>query len=208
MIMPYNRNRIYKRPFREVMILAIRVLKGQEIDITKNNPGLKKIKITLGWKVTKSDKIKYDFDSSVFLCNEQGKMVDNKHFVFYNNKTDPSESVIHLGDDKTGEKGEEGIIILLDEIPVEVCKLVFVVSIHEGKKKNQNFGQVDSSCLKILDEENAEELIRFDLKNEFSSETAIIIGEMYKKNEEWKFKTKGLGFSEGLKSIIMYYKTM
>ena len=100
----------------------------------------------------------------------------------------------------------QNIIILLEKIPIEVSKLVFAVSIHEGEKKNQNFGQVESSCLKILDGENNEELIRFDLKNEFSSETGIIIGEMCKKNEEWKFKTKGLGFPEGLKGIVMYHK--
>ncbi len=186
--------------------MAIKVLKGQEIDITKNNPGLKKIKITLGWNLNEKEKRKYDFDSSVFLCNEQGKAISNKHFVFYNNRYDPSGAVTHLGDNKTGEEGEEEIIILLEKIPIEVSKLVFAVSIHEGEKKNQNFGQVESSCLKILDGENNEELIRFDLKNEFSSETGIIIGEMCKKNEEWKFKTKGLGFPEGLKGIVMYHK--
>lgn len=184
------------------------MLKGQEIDITKNAPGLKKIKITLGWNLSEKDKTKYDFDSSVFLCNKKGKAISNKHFVFYNNKHDPSGAVSHLGDNKTGEEGEEEIIILLEKIPTEVCKLVFAVSIHEGDKKNQNFGQVESSCLRILDGEDNEELIRFDLKNEFSSETGIIIGEMYKIDDEWKFKSKGLGFPEGLRGIIMYHDLM
>lgn len=186
--------------------MAIKVLKGQEIDITKSNPGLKKIKITLGWNLNEKEKIKYDFDSSVFLCNEQGKALSSKHFVFYNNTSDPSEAVVHLGDNKTGEEGEEEIIIFLEKIPIEVCKLVFAVSIHEGDKKNQNFGQVDSSCLKIIDGETEEEIIMFDLKNEFSSETGIIIGELYKKNDEWIFKTKGLGFPEGLKGIVMFHQ--
>jgi tellurium resistance protein TerD len=188
--------------------LAVRVLKGQEIDVTKNNPGLNKIKITLGWNIDKNKKINFDFDSSVFLCNDLGKAISSKHFIFYNNKQDPSGSVIHHGDYKTGEEGEEEIVINLEKLPSEVYRLVFAVSIHEGKKKKQSFGQVENSYLKILDEEKKEELIRFDLKNEFSNETGIIIGSMYKKNEEWKFKTEGLGFPEGLRDIVIHHGLM
>ncbi len=188
--------------------MAVRVLKGQEIDITKNNPGLNKIKITLGWNIDKNKKINFDFDSSVFLCNDFGKAISSKHLIFYNNKQDPSGSVIHHGDYKTGEEGEEEIVINLEKLPSEVYRLVFAVSIHEGKKKKQSFGQVENSYLKILDEEKKEELIRFDLKNEFSNETGIIIGSMYKKNEEWKFKTEGLGFPEGLRDIVIYHGLM
>ncbi len=188
--------------------MAVRVLKGQEIDITKNNPGLRKIKIALGWDIKKEDNNKFDFDSSVFLCNLEGLALSSKHFVFYNNKQDPSGSILHLGDNKTGEEGEEEIIVYLDKLPSEVHKIVFAVSIHEGEKKKQNFGQVESSYLKIIDDEKNDELIRFDLKNEFSMETGIIIGSIFKKNDEWKFKTEGLGFPEGLRDIVIFHGLM
>ena len=185
--------------------MAVRILKGQEIDITKNNPGLKKINIALGWEINKKEKNQYDFDSSVFLCNKDGIALSSRHFVFYNNKQDPFGAVVHLGDNKTGEEGEEEIVIYLEKIPSEVWKLVFSVSIHEGERKKQNFGQVQSSYLKIMDGEKNEELVRFDLKNEFSLETGIIIGEMYKVNDEWKFKTDGTGFPEGLRGIVIHH---
>lgn len=188
--------------------MAVKVLQGQEIDITKNNPGLKTIRVTLGWDINRKDKRKFDLDSSVFLCSEEGYALSSKHFIFYNNTVDPSGSVRHLGDNKTGEDGEEVIIICLEKLPADVQKIVFAVSIHEGDKKQQSFGQVDRSYLRIMDDSRREELIRFDLKSEFSSETGIIIGEMYQKENEWKFKTEGVGFPDGLRGIVHHHGLM
>ncbi len=185
--------------------MAVKILSGQEIDITKNRPGLRVVKIALGWEMDSDKKLSFDLDSSVILCNDEGQAIDSSHFIFYNNNTDPAGSVLHLGDNKSGGSEEEEIIVFLDKIPLSASKLVFVISIYEGLEKKQNFGQIENSYLKIIDKEADDEMIRFDLSSLSSQDTGLIIGELYKVEEEWSFRTSGMGFLEGLKEIIKYY---
>lgn len=185
--------------------MAVKILQGQEIDITKNRPGLKVIKIALGWELDPDKQNTFDLDSSVVLCGNEGKAIDSGHFIFYNNNTDPAGSVLHLGDNKSGGSEEEEIIIFLDKIPPSVSKLAFVISIYDGPEKQQNFGQIENSYLKIIDKDGDDEMIRFDLSSVSSEDTGLIIGELCKEEEEWKFRTSGRGFTQGLKEIIKYY---
>lgn len=185
--------------------MAVKILKGQEIHITKNRPGLKIIKIALGWEMDLEKQLVFDLDSSVVLCCQDGKAIDSKHFVFYNNSKDPAGSVLHLGDSKAGGSEEEEIIVFLDKIPHLVSRLIFAISIYQGLEKKQSFGQIENSYLKIIDKEADEEMIRFDLSDVSSEDTGLIVGELYKEEEEWKFRTSGLGFVKGLEDIIKYY---
>lgn len=185
--------------------MAVRVLRGQEIAITKNNPGIKKIRVKLGWDFHSVKNKSLDLDSSLFLCNNKGVALSSKHFIFYNNLEDPYGAVFHLGDCKTGRDGEEEIIIELHKFPAEVEKIVFAASIYDGEKNNNYFGQVQCSYLKIIDDSTQEEMMRFDLKESFSSETAIILGHMYRDGEEWFFKTDGRGFKDGLRGIVLHH---
>ena len=185
--------------------MAVRLLKGQEIAITRNYPGLRRLNVSLGWNLSCCGKEHYDLDSSVFLCDAKGRALSSRHFVFYNNPADPGGAVAHLGDNRTGAGKNEEILIDLEKLEPGVVRMVFAVTIHNGEDRKQSFGQVDNSYLRILDESSGEEIVRFDLKNDFSSETGIIIGEICREGQEWKFRADGQGFSGGLRNIVMHH---
>lgn len=188
--------------------MAINLTKGQKIDLTKTNSGLNKIMAGLGWDTNKySGGQAFDLDVSVFLLDENEKAAAESHFIFYNNKKDSYGAVEHLGDNLTGEGSgdDEQVLITLDKIPENVNKLVFTVSIHEAEQRRQNFGQVSNSFIRIVDTETNTELLKFDLGEEFSIETSIIIGELYRYNGEWKFNAIGGGFHGGLAALCSNY---
>lgn len=188
--------------------MAISLKKGQKVDLTKTNPGLKNILIGLGWDTNKYDGGKdFDLDSSVFLLNGEGKVRNDDDFVFYGNLKHVSGAVEHLGDNLTGagEGDDEQIKIDLSKVPEGIEKIDFTVTIYEAEERKQNFGQVENAFIRVVNEATGEELIRYDLGEDFSTETAVVIGELYRNKGEWKFNAIGSGFSGGLASLGKNY---
>jgi tellurium resistance protein TerD len=184
--------------------MAVSLKKGQKVDITKSNPGLTKIFAGLGWDTNKYDGGKaFDLDAAAFLVGADGKAAAESDFVFFNNKTHSSGAVIHCGDNTTGEGDgdDEEIIIDLNLVPANVEKVVFTVTIFEGEERGQNFGQVSNAFIRIVNEQTREELIRYDLGEDFSIETAVVVGELYRNAGEWKFNAVGSGFAGGLSAL-------
>lgn len=189
--------------------MAITLKKGQKIDLTKGNPGLKNIKLGLGWDTNSFDSgYDYDLDVSVFMVGKSGKVERDEDFIFYNNLKHVSESVEHLGDNRTGEGDgdDEEILVKLDLIPKHIEKIAVTVTIYEARERKQNFGQVNNSYVRVLNsDDNENEILRYDLGEEFSIETAITVCEIYRYNGEWKFSAVGAGFEGGLEALCRNY---
>ncbi len=188
--------------------MAINLKKGQKIDLTKTNPGLTKIMVGLGWDTNKYDGgFDFDLDASVFLLGEDGRAKSDGDFVFYGNKEHSSKSVVHCGDNLTGagDGDDEQILVDLSLVPAEVSKIDFTVTIYEFAERNQNFGQVSNAFIRIVNSATNEELIRYDLSEDFSVETAVVVGQLYRNNGEWKFNAVGSGFSGGLAALCNSY---
>lgn len=184
--------------------MAVSLAKGQKVDLTKGNPGLKEVLIGLGWDVNKYDgSADFDLDAAAFLLGANGKVTSDEDFVFYNNLKHKSGSVEHLGDNLTGagEGDDEQIEIYLDKVPANIEKIDFTVTIHEAESRKQNFGQVENAFIRVVDASNDKELIRYDLGEDFSIETAVVVAELYRHNGEWKFNAIGSGFSGGLAAL-------
>jgi len=184
--------------------MAVSLKKGQKVDLTKTNPGLSKIVAGLGWDTNKYDGgHDFDLDTAAFLVGEDGKVVSDSDFVFYNNLNHPSGAVSHLGDNRTGEGegDDEQIKVELDKVPANVQKIAFTVTIHDAEARGQNFGQVSNAFIRIFNEDTNEELIRYDLSEDYSIETAVVVGELYRHNTEWKFAAIGSGFEGGLGAL-------
>lgn len=185
--------------------MAINLKKGQKVDLTKSNPGLKKILIGLGWDVNKYDGgSEFDLDAAAFMLDSTGKAPTENQFVFYSNLKDPSGAVEHTGDNLTGEGegDDEQIIIDLSLVPEVIEKIDFTVTIYEAEDRNQNFGQVSNAYIRVVNMDNNEELIRYDLGEDFSIETAVVVGEIYRNKGEWKFNAIGSGFQGGLAALV------
>lgn len=184
--------------------MAISLQKGQKVDLTKSNPGLSKIMVGLGWDVNKYDGgSAFDLDAAAFMLAADGKAASDKNFIFYGNLKDAAESVVHLGDNLTGDGDgdDEQILIDLSKVPADVDKISFTVTIYDAETRQQNFGQVSNAFIRIVDQNNNSELIRYDLCEDFSIETAIVVAELYRNNGEWKFCAVGSGFSGGLSAL-------
>lgn len=188
--------------------MAVNLKKGQKIDLTKGKAGLSKLLIGLGWDVNKYDGgSDFDLDASAFLLGADGKAPNEQNFVFYSNLTDPAEAVKHLGDNRTGEGegDDEQITVDLSQVPAAIDKIDFTVTIYEADERGQNFGQVSNAYIRIVDEATGEELIRYDLGEDFSVETAVVVGELYRHAGEWKFNAIGSGFQGGLAALVRNY---
>ena len=184
--------------------MAVSLIKGQKIDLTKGNPGLKKLIIGLGWDTNKyAGGADFDLDASAFLCGDNGKVPSDSDFIFYSNLTHSSGAVEHTGDNLTGEgDGDDEVIkVDLSLIPSNISKIAFTVTIYDAEIRRQNFGQVSNAYIHILDETNGTELLRYDLGEDFSIETAVVVGELYRRNGEWKFNAIGSGFQGGLYAL-------
>lgn len=184
--------------------MAVSLKKGQKVDLTKTNPGLKEILIGLGWDTNKYDGgSEFDLDTAAFMLGGNGKVASDGDFVFYGNLKHASGSVEHLGDNLTGagEGDDEQIKIDLSKVPESVEKIDFTVTIYEAEERKQNFGQVENAFIRVVNTANNEELIRYDLGEDFSVETAVVIGELYRNKGEWKFNAIGSGFSGGLAAL-------
>ncbi len=188
--------------------MPINLTKGQKVDLTKGNPGLKKIMVGLGWDVNQFDSgADFDLDAAAFLLGENGKTPTEKEFVFYGNLEHPSGAVKHMGDNLTGdgEGDDEQVSVDLSKVPANIQKIAFTVTIYDADVRHQNFGQVSNAFIRIVDETNNQEIIRYDLGDDFSIETAIVVGELYRNNGEWKFNAIGSGFQGGLAALCGHY---
>ncbi len=184
--------------------MAISLSKGQKVDLTKTNPGLKKIVVGLGWDINKYDGgHDFDLDSSAFVLNATGKVKDEKDFVFYNNPNGAQGAVVHAGDNRSGagDGDDEQIRIDLSKMPAEVEKVAITITIHDADVRKQSFGQVANAYVRVFNEEGEAELIRYDLGEDFSVETAIVVAEIYRNGAEWKFNAIGSGFNGGLSAL-------
>ena len=188
--------------------MPISLQKGQKISLTKGNPGLQKLVVGIGWDINRFDTGgDFDLDTAAFLITENGKVSRPEDFVFFGNLMHPSGSAQHLGDNLTGagDGDDEQIKIDLSKVPDNIAKIVFSVTIYDAEARRQNFGQVSNAFVRIVDEVKGEELLRYDLGEDFSIETAAVFGELYKNNGEWKFNAIGSGYQGGLAALCTNY---
>ncbi len=188
--------------------MPINLTKGQKVDLTKGNPNLKNIMVGLGWDVNTFDSgADFDLDAAAFMVGANGKCPTEKDFIFYGNLEHSSGSVLHMGDNLTGagDGDDEQIQIDLTKIPENIERVVFTVTIYEAQERRQNFGQVSNSFIHIVDEATGVDLLQYDLGEDFSIETAVVVGELYRRNGEWKFNAIGSGFQGGLAALCGHY---
>jgi tellurium resistance protein TerD len=190
--------------------MAVSLAKGQRVSLEKVAPGLSEVFIGLGWDVKSTDTgYDFDLDSSVFLLGANEKLISDSHFIFYNNLTspDPDKSVQHLGDNLTGvgEGDDEVIKINLKKVPTDVQKIVVSVTIHEAQQRKQNFGQVQNAFVRVVNAQTKQEAVRYDLVEDYSIETALIMAELYRKDGEWRLNAVGAGYQGGLQALLDRY---
>ena len=184
--------------------MAVNLTKGQKVSLTKDNPGLRKITVGLGWDVNRYDGgSDFDLDASAFLLGANGKVTGDGDFVFYGNASHASGGVVYGGDNRTGagEGDDEQIMVDLTLIPESIERLDFTVTIYEADTRRQNFGQVNNAYVRVVDDATGQELVRYDLEEDFSIETALVVGEIYRKNGEWRFNAIGSGYQGGLEAL-------
>ena len=192
--------------------MTVNLTKGQRVSLEKVAPGLKEVFIGLGWDINATDTgADFDIDASVFMLGSNEKLISDRHFIFYNNLTSPDseQSVQQRGDNLTGEgEGDDEIIdVNLQTIPPEVAKIAIAVTIHEAEQRQQNFGQVNNAFVRIVNCENEKEIIRYDLTEDYSIETALIMAEIYRKDGEWRMNALGAGYQGGLPALLDRYQS-
>lgn len=188
--------------------MSVSLAKGQKVSLTKGNPGLSKVVVGLGWDVNQFDTGgDFDLDAAAFMLTDSGRVSNQNDFIFYGNLEHPSGSVKHLGDNLTGagEGDDEQIRIDLSLVPASYTRIAFTVTIYEAETRRQNFGQVNNAFIRVYNEANGEELVRYDLGEDFSIETAAVFGELYKNGNEWKFNAIGSGYQGGLAALCANY---
>jgi tellurium resistance protein TerD len=187
--------------------MGVSLSKGGNVSLTKEAPGLTAVTVGLGWDVRTTTGTDFDLDAGALLVGEDSKVVSDKHFVFFNNLKSPEGSVEHTGDNITGEGegDDEQVKVSLTTVPAEVSKIVFPVSIYDAETRSQSFGQVRNAFIRVVNQADNNEIARYDLTEDSSTETAMIFGEMYRNGPEWKFRAVGQGYSSGLAGIAKDY---
>lgn len=188
--------------------MAINLSKGGNINLSKEAPTMTKVKLGLGWNPRVTDGQQFDLDAVAFLVGANDRVRSDADFIFYNQNKSSDGSVVHHGDNRTGEgEGDDEVLSVdLAGVPADVQKLILAVTIHEGQARNQNFGQVSQAYIRVLNENaNGQEIARFDLSEDGSTEVAMIFGELYRHNSEWKFRAVGQGFNGGLGALASSY---
>jgi tellurium resistance protein TerD len=189
--------------------MSVSLAKGGNVSLTKEAgpAGLFRVQAGLRWDVRTTTGSDFDLDASALLLTAGGKVVSDAHFVFYGNLSSPDGCVVHQGDNLTGEgEGDDEVInVDLNRIPPEVDRIVFPVSIHDADSRGQNFGQVMNAYIRVINADNSQELTRYDLSEDASSETAMVFGELYRRDSEWKFRAVGQGYASGLAGIARDY---
>ena len=191
--------------------MAVNLSKGQRISLEKVAPGLSEVFVGLGWDTNITDTgADFDIDASLFLVNNSEKLISDSHFIFYNNLTSPdaNKSVEHLGDNRTGagEGDDEVIKVKLKQVPDDVNKIVMTVTIHEADQRQQNFGQVQNAFVRVVNAADNNEVVRYDLSEDFSVESALIMAELYRNDGEWRVNAVGAGYQGGLEALLNRYQ--
>ena len=187
--------------------MAVSLTKGGNISLSKTDPTLKNLIVGLGWDARPTDGADFDLDASAFMIKEDGKVRSDSDFIFYNQTRSMCGSVEHTGDNRTGagDGDDESVIVLLDKIPADILRVVFIVTIHDADSRKQNFGQVSKAYVRVVNKDSNVEVARYDLSEDASIETAMIFGEIYKNGAEWKFKVVGQGYAGGLAALAHQY---
>lgn len=187
--------------------MAISLNKGGNLSLSKTDPSLNQVLIGLGWDARATDGADFDLDASAFLLAANDKVRGETDFIFYNQTRSPEGSVEHTGDNRTGEGDgdDEAVKINLAKVPADVQKIVITVTIHDAESRGQNFGQVQNAFIRVVNDQTNVEIVRFDLNEDYSTETAMIFGELYRHNGEWKFRAVGQGYNGGLRAMCGQY---
>ena len=187
--------------------MAVSLTKGGNVSLTKEAPGLTAVTVGLGWDVRTTTGADFDLDASAIAVDVTNKVISDQYFVFYNNTSSPDQTIVHTGDNRTGEGegDDEQINVNLAGLPPNVAKVVFPVSIHQAQERGQNFGQVRNAYIRIVNQAGGAEIARYDLSEDASTETAMIFGELYRHGAEWKFRAVGQGYASGLVGIVQDY---
>jgi len=202
--------------------LAIKLEKGHKIDLTKGNPGLAEIMVGLGWDAAQQSgggggflgglfgggrQSNVDCDASVFMLNEKGKLSKKDHIIYFGNLKSSCGSVQHMGDNLTGDGDgdDEQVLVQLNKVPADVHRLVFVVNIYDCISRKQDFGMIKNAFIRIVNKAG-QELARYNLTENYAGKTALIVGEVYRHQGEWKFAAIGEGTNDaGLKELVGRY---
>lgn len=184
--------------------MAISLVKGQKIDI-----GLSKITVGLGWDPNEGTGNAFDLDASAFMINTNRIIPEDNYFVFYGNVDSPDGALHHTGDDPTGGNSADGddetIQVDISKINADIQEILFVVTIHDAAARKQNFGQVRNSYIRIVDDATNQEIAKYELGEDFSIETGIEFGRLYKRDNKWKFEASGIGYKEDLAFFLSKY---
>ncbi|WP_432506858.1 TerD family protein [Kineococcus arenarius] len=183
--------------------MGVTLAKGGNVSLTKVAPNLTEAAVGLGWDVRTTTGVDFDLDASALLLGAGGKVLSDAHFVFYNQLASPEGAVRHTGDNRTGEgEGDDEVVeVNLLSVPPQCQRIVFAVSIHDAEARRQSFGQVHGAFIRLVDRATGEEVVRFDLSEDASTETAMVFGEVYRREAEWKFRAVGQGYANGLRGI-------
>lgn len=183
--------------------MALSLQKGGNLSLSKTDPSLTKILVGLGWDERTTDGSSFDLDASAFLLTAGDKVRNDSDFIFYNQLKSPDGSVEHTGDNRTGQGDgdDESVKVDLSKVPAEITKIAFTVTIHDAEARRQNFGQVSNAFIRVVNDLTGAEIVRYDLAEDYSTETAMIFGELYRHNSEWKFRAVGQGYAGGLKAM-------
>lgn len=187
--------------------MAITLQKGGNVNLSKAAPNLVNVLVGLGWDARATDGQDFDLDASLFMVKADGKVPGDAFFIFYNQAKSPEGSVEHTGDNRTGagEGDDETIKVNLSKVPADIQRLVVTVTIHEADARKQNFGQVSNAFIRIVNQDNNQEIARFDLSEDYSTETAMIFGEIYRHDRDWKFRAVGQGYAGGLRALALQH---
>ena len=187
--------------------MAISLNKGGNLSLSKTDPSLSNVLIGLGWDTRSTDGADFDLDASAFLLGANDKVRGEHDFIFYNQPRSPEGSVEHTGDNRTGagDGDDEAVKINLLQVPADVQKVVITVTIHDADARRQNFGQVQNAFIRVVNDASQVEIVRFDLNEDYSTETAMIFGELYRHNGEWKFRAVGQGYAGGLGAMCRQF---
>ena len=183
--------------------MGVSLTKGGNVSLSKEAPGLTAVTVGLGWDVRTTTGTEFDLDASAIVTNAEGKVLSDKHFIFFNNLTSPDGTVEHTGDNLTGEGegDDEQVKVNLAGLPADVDKVVFAVSIYDADTRSQSFGQVRNAFIRVVNQAGGAELARYDLTEDASTETAMVFGELYRNGADWKFRAVGQGYASGLAGI-------
>jgi tellurium resistance protein TerD len=183
--------------------VGVSLSKGGNVSLTKEAPGLTAVTVGLGWDVRTTTGSDFDLDASAIALKNDGRVLSDQHFVFFNNLKSPDGSIEHLGDNLTGagEGDDEQVKVNLAAVPGEIDRIVFPVSIYDADTRQQNFGQVRNAFIRIVNQAGGQEIARYDLTEDASTETAMVFGELYRSGSEWKFRAVGQGYASGLRGI-------